>query len=167
MSLDFSRLSVVVADDCEFMRSLFRDILREMNFAPGAINEAADGCGALEVMRDRRVDLLISDLDMRPMNGLQLTRFIRNDPASPDPFLPIIICTGHTEQRYIEEARDAGAHEVLRKPFSPKALQNRIHSAITSSRPFIHTPSYTGPDRRRRDIPFDGPDRRGSTVEID
>jgi two-component system, chemotaxis family, chemotaxis protein CheY len=167
MALDFSRLTVVVADDGAFMRSLFRDILLEMSFAPGAIIEAADGSEALELMRDREVDLVICDLNMRPMSGLQLTRFIRIDPASPDPYLPVIICTAHAEQHYIETARDAGAHEILRKPFSPKTLYQRIHSIVTSSRPFVHAPGYTGPDRRRRNVPFDEPDRRISTVEID
>jgi hypothetical protein len=60
----------------------------------------------------------------------------------------------------VERARDAGAHAVLAKPMSLKSLYSRITMILQERRPFIETDEYFGPDRRRRDLLFDGPNRR-------
>jgi DNA-binding response OmpR family regulator len=77
--------------------------------------------------------------------------------------VPIIICTGHAEIEHIREARDAGASEILRKPITVRNLYERIRSIVEKPRPFIRSDDYHGPDRRRQDQPFKGPDRRSNS----
>jgi two-component system chemotaxis response regulator CheY len=166
VALDFSRLQILIIDDNDFMRQLYRQLLEAIGFRAEYIKEAADGGEALKLLRDIAIDLTICDLNMKPMNGKEFTRFIRTSDDSPDPYLPILVCTGHAELVHIADARDAGANEILRKPVSAASLYSRLQAVIETPRPFILSKSFVGPDRRRRDVPFEGPDRRGSIVDI-
>ena len=166
MPLDFSQLQLLIIDDNDFMRELYRQLLEAIGFRAEHIKEAIDGQDALDCLNEHSIDIAICDLNMQPMNGKQFTHKIRSDPNSINPYLPIIVCTGHAELVHISDARDAGATEILRKPVSASSLYSRLQAAIEQPRPFIVTQNYSGPDRRRRDIPFDGPDRRASTFDI-
>lgn len=166
MPLQFSRLRILVIDDNDFMRQLYRQLLQAIGFRPAHINEATDGGTAIRHLNDHVCDLAICDLNMKPMNGKVFTRFMRADQASPDPYLPIIVCTGHTELVHIANARDAGANEILSKPVTGAALYARLQAVVEAPRPFIITQEFVGPDRRRRKIAFDGPDRRSGVLEV-
>ena len=150
MAYDFSRLKVVVVDDNQYMRSVFREFLRSISLEPDNIRDVIGGEEAMGVIAAFGPDLVITDYLMEPMNGLELTRRIRRDPESPDPYVPIIICTGYTETKYVEAARDAGAHEVLAKPITATTLYSRIRSIIENPRLFVKLDTFHGPDRRRR-----------------
>lgn len=164
--LDFSRLEILVIDDNDFMRQLYRQLLEAIGFVPHHITEARDGEEGLRHLHDAHCDVVICDLNMKPMNGKQFTHHIRTSEDSPDPYLPIVVCTGHAELLHVADARDAGANEILRKPVSAASLYARLQAVIECPRPFILSPAFVGPDRRRRDMPFDGPDRRSGTLEI-
>lgn len=166
MPLDFSRLEILVIDDNEFMRHLYRQLLEAIGFNKQNISEARDGEEGLDHLHHDHCDITICDLNMKPMNGKAFTHFIRTSEDSPNPYLPIVVCTGHAELVHIADARDAGANEILRKPLSAASLYARLQSVIECPRPFILSKTFVGPDRRRRDLPFEGPDRRGGTVEI-
>ena len=104
---------------------------------------------------------------MDPLDGLDFTRLGRTGKDSPNPFVPIIMLTGHTEMNRVMEAREPGVHEFLAKPISAKGLYTKVRSIIERPRPFIRTPQYFGPDRRRRQsTKYNGPERRkAETVE--
>ena len=86
---------------------------------------------------------------------------IRQPGANANPFVPIIMLTGHTEKDRVTAARDAGITEFLAKPISAKALYQRIVNVVANPRPFIKTKTYFGPDRRRNVNPnYIGPERR-------
>jgi CheY-like chemotaxis protein len=125
------------------------------------VTEAAHGGSGLEVLRQRRADLVLSDMAMSPMDGLEFTRRVRNDEQSPNPFVPIIMITGHTERHRVEAARDAGVTEFLAKPITAHNLFSRIAKIVEQPRAFVRCDSYFGPDRRRRQIEdYAGPWRR-------
>ena len=67
--------------------------------------------------------------------------------------------TGHAEISRVAEARDAGVTEFLVKPITAHALFDRISSVIARPCPFIRTATYFGPDRRRKNTPFQGSGR--------
>lgn len=163
MALDLSHLRVLVVDDNTFMRRLLRDLLWSLDCQLDNIHFAPNGQDALLVMRDRTFDVIFCDINMRPMDGKQFTKHVRMAPASPDPYVPIIICTGHAEIDHIRDVRDAGANEVLRKPITVNNVYERIRAIVERPRPFVRSDSYHGPDRRRQDLPFNGPDRRTAT----
>jgi CheY-like chemotaxis protein len=166
MPLDFSKLAILVVDDNDFMRTLYRNVLTAFKFQDDQIWEASDGHTAIQQLSLIPIDMVICDINMKPMTGIEFTKFIRTSPNSPDVFLPIIICTGYADLVHVQSARDAGATEILRKPISSQTIYSRLQTVIESPRAFISSPGYAGPDRRRRDIPFDGPNRRASEVDV-
>lgn len=155
---DLSNLNVLVVDDNRHMRFLVKTILHA--FAIKNIAEAADGSDALKLLKTFPTDVVICDWMMEPLDGIDLTRMIRTGSDSANPFVPIIMLTGHTEMARVQEARDAGVTEFLAKPISSQAVYHRMVQIIEKPRKFIKNKRYTGPDRRRRTVEFKGAERR-------
>jgi DNA-binding response OmpR family regulator len=98
---------------------------------------------------------------MAPMNGIDFTKTVRTSGKSPNPFLPIIMITGHTEKHVVESARDAGVTEILAKPITAHNLYARIAEIVERPRAFVRCEGYFGPDRRRKALDtYAGPWRR-------
>ncbi len=157
-------VTVLVADDQDFIRSLVREMLRVLGGTK--IYDARDGEDAWELIKVKPIDLVIADWYMAPMDGLELTRLIRNDNASPNPYVPVIMMSGFAERTRIVEARDCGISEFVVKPLAPKALFGRIQNVIENPRQFVRTASFFGPDRRRKDHVVED-DRRGKPVPVE
>ena len=160
----FEKLKALIVEDNAHMRSLLRALLNSVGIRD--IAEAAHGGAALQLLRERKSDLVLSDLAMKPMDGLAFTRQVRNADASPNPFVPIIMITGHTEKHRVEAARDAGVTEFLAKPITAANLFARIAEIVERPRAFVRCESYFGPDRRRRMIEdYAGPWRRADDYQ--
>jgi two-component system, chemotaxis family, chemotaxis protein CheY len=105
---------------------------------------------ALEVFRQGQVDFVLCDLLMFPMDGFELCRQIRRLPFSAVKQIPVIVSTGYSTMVNLEQARDAGATEILRKPYNPMKLFDRVLSVLDKPRDFIAEDYFRGPDRRRK-----------------
>lgn len=164
--IDFNRLRFVVVDDNAHMRRIVRTLLH--GFGAREVNEAEDGAAGLEAFTHNMPDIVITDWAMPIFDGLELTQMIRQPGANANPFVPIIMLTGHSEKRRVTAARDAGVTEFLAKPLSAKALYERIVNVVVNPRPFIRTSTYFGPDRRRNANPaYSGPERRrGGAADV-
>lgn len=157
----FDRVLALVVDDNHYMRVIVCAMLRAMGVVH--IREASDGAEAMEIVRDWRPDVIILDLMMEHLDGIEFTRMVRTGSDSPHPFVPIIMMTGHADRSRVIEARDAGVNEFVAKPLTARALIDRMRSVIDNDRPFIKSSTYTGPDRRRRRNPeYRGPFRRAA-----
>ena len=153
------RLNFLVVDDSSHMRSLVRSALRGLGARH--IKEATDGADAYKRLGTYAADVIVCNWQMSPMDGLEFVRLLRTDTDSPNPFIPVILLTAHTEAKRVVEARDAGVTEFLAKPISAHRLYSRIRAVIERPRPFVRAKSYVGPDRRRRqDADFKGLERR-------
>lgn len=159
---NLERLNFLCVDDNKHMRALVKTILHALGSKN--VHEAADGADAFKELRHFPADIIICDWNMSPLDGLDFVRLVRTGKDSPNPFVPIIMLTGHTEMHRVIEARDAGVHEFLAKPISAKGLFSRIRSIIERPRPFIRAGLYFGPDRRRRQIDWKGAERRKSAM---
>lgn len=155
----FENLRILITDDNCHMRKLLAVILQA--FGVKAILEADSGEQAWEMLLAIKIDLIIVDWQMAAMSGPDFIRRVRNDPESPNPFLPVIMLTGHSHSRHVREARDSGANEFLIKPVSVKDLYARLIAVIEHPRPFVRTKTYFGPCRRRRPDGDRTQDRRG------
>ena len=156
---DFQKISVLIVDDNPHMRKLVTALLHALGFKQ--VREAIDGADAFKEMKLSPPDIVICDWVMSPLDGIDFVRLIRTAPDSPNPYVPIIMLTGHSEKHRVTEARDAGVNEFLIKPISAKSLYSRIYTIIEKPRPFIKTKTYFGPDRRRKkDSKYKGPERR-------
>jgi CheY-like chemotaxis protein len=159
--LRFDLLKILLVDDNHHMRMLLTEILRAIGVRH--IFEATDGAEALQLMRSHPVDIIMSDLAMQPMDGIDFVRLLRNSPDSPAPMVPVILITGHSTMKRVNEARDVGVNEFLSKPVTAKGVLERITRVVENPRPFVRTPRYFGPDRRRRNDPaYEGPRRRAT-----
>ena len=145
---DIAHLSFLVVDDNKHMRALVKSILH--SFGTKNVHDASNGAEAYKELKVFPADIIITDWNMAPMNGVEFTRMIRTDKDSPNPFTPIIMLTGHTERHRIMNARDSGVNELLAKPISAKGLYSRICAIIENPREFVRTKNYFGPDRRRK-----------------
>jgi two-component system, chemotaxis family, chemotaxis protein CheY len=159
MGYNLSKLRVLLVDDSKNMRMLVKTVLNALGVQ--VIRESADGQHALEELKSGTIDVAIVDWVMEPMDGLEFVRQVRTNEDSPNPFLPIIMMTGHTERSRIFAARDAGVTEFLAKPVTAKTLLMRMTNIIENPRPFVRAKGYFGPDRRRRSEDYGGPERRG------
>ena len=152
-------LQIMVVEDNFNMRKLVAEVVRAIGVKE--VEECSDGAQALEMLRQWPADVAIVDFNMSPMDGVEFTRMIRQSPDTPNPFLPIIMLTAHSERARVEEARDVGVTEFIIKPMTARSIIGRLNSIINHPRPFIRTATYFGPDRRRRTSPdFAGPWRR-------
>ena len=157
--MQYDLLKILIADDNRYTRLLLAEILGAVGVR--RIYEVADGAEGLKRMADHPVDVVITDLSMEPMDGIDFVRLLRTSPDSPNQFAPVIMVTGHSTLARVREARDAGVSEFLAKPFNARAVIQRLHWAIERPRPFVQRDDFTGPDRRRRVDPgFRGPGRR-------
>jgi CheY-like chemotaxis protein len=159
MAYQFERLTILVVDDNVHMRKLVTTILQA--FGVSQVCEAESGERAWVVLRQVNPDILVLDWMMEGMSGLDLVRKIRSDSASPNPFVPVIMLTGHTALDQVREARDSGINEFIAKPVSVKTMMQRLTAVIEHPRPFVRTKSFFGPCRRRRaEGVYQGPERR-------
>ena len=145
--IDFNRLRFLVIDDNAHMRRILRTLLH--GFGARDVYEAEDGAAGLEAFTHFMPDIVITDWAMPIFDGLELTQMIRQPGANANPYVPIIMLTGHSEKKRVIAARDAGVTEFMAKPISAKALYQRILNVVANPRPFIKTKTYFGPDRRR------------------
>lgn len=164
--MSFRRLSVLVVDDCPYMRTIVCGVLRGIGIQ--RIGEANDGAEALKELSLAPYDLLITDYAMPTLDGVELTRLLRVAKDSPSPRIPILMMTAHTERTRIMEARDSGVNEILSKPLSAKTLLDRLIALIDHPRDWVFARGYVGPTRRRRkSSKYDGPLRRESDAPLD
>ena len=159
--MDLKSLSVLVVDDNTNMRKILGAILK--SFGIRDIHEADDGLQALRILTAREVDIIFTDLMMQPVDGLAFIKWIRTSTASPCPYVPIVMITGHATKRSLDEARMAGVTEFLAKPLNARGVMHRLNEVISNPRPFVRVGEYFGPCRRRRiDHEFSGQERRGA-----
>ena len=157
--INFNRLRFLVIDDNAHMRRILRTLLH--GFGTREVYEAEDGATGLEAFTHYMPDIVLTDWVMPIFDGLELAQMIRQPGANANPYVPIIMLTGHSEKKRVVSARDAGITEFLTKPISAKALYERILNVVANPRPFIKTKTYFGPDRRRNVNPnYVGPERR-------
>jgi CheY-like chemotaxis protein len=120
-------IRVVVADDDRFMRALVIDALRkEQVFFE--FHEAEDGQSALESVMKNKPDLLISDVLMPRMDGIELVRRIRGRLETAS--LPVVLLTAQTDKTSEIKGFDAGADDYIAKPFDKEKLSARVRTLL-------------------------------------
>ncbi len=117
-------LPVLVVDDSRTMTAIIAKLVGEIGFAN--IDQANDGLSALERMREKKYHLVLSDWDMRPMNGTELIAQIRQDPANSRT--PVIMITAKCDA---DVSWLSGADGYLMKPFNASDLGEKIEEVLS------------------------------------
>jgi two-component system, chemotaxis family, chemotaxis protein CheY len=157
--IDVHRLRFLVIDDNAHMRRIVRTLLN--GYGARDILEAEDGATGLDAVKNHAPDIVLTALTLPIFDGLELVQMVRQPDDGAHCFVPIIMVTSKPDRALVAAARDAGVTEFLAKPFSSKALYERIISVVANPRPFIKSKDYFGPDRRRNSgSDHSGPERR-------
>ncbi|MFN4010481.1 MAG: response regulator [Pannonibacter sp.] len=154
--LDISNLSFLIVDDNMHMRQILRSILA--GFGGRRIYDAADGADGLEIVIDRRPDLVLCDWLMTPVSGVDFLKLIRADKDKSLSTTPVVIVTAHARKPVILEAIRIGIHGFVAKPVAPAVLYNRIETALVHqdqhgrSRGSLRLPGSRPLDIRGREV---------------
>jgi two-component system cell cycle response regulator DivK len=113
--------TILYVEDNEFNRKIVRDLLAHSSYR---LIEAADGEAGVAAARETLPDLIIMDIQLPKLSGLEATRQLRAEPATAH--IPIIAMTSFALAGDEEKAREAGAVAYLSKPYSPRELRRLI-----------------------------------------
>jgi two-component system chemotaxis response regulator CheY len=113
---------ILIADDSPTMRLLIVSTLEAMD--DFELIEAANGFEALRILPREKVDLVLTDINMPDINGLELVSFVRNNPLYKDT--PLVIISTEGSERDREKGLALGANAYLVKPFNPEDLQQLV-----------------------------------------
>lgn len=132
----FSKLRVLVVDDNAIMRTFVSELLRQLGIHQ--IHVAADGKAALLEAIRFQPDLVLSDIHMEPMDGIEFVKKLR---ALPNPFfahIPVIMMTADTTKETLTEALPLGIKGYMIKPPTYEAMKAKIKAAFNSQTPHAH-----------------------------
>ena len=119
--------SILVVEDSASMRSFIVTTIEEMNGYQ--IFESGSGFEALKLLPRQRFDLIITDINMPDINGLELIRYVRSNPLYQD--IPLFIITTERGKEDRKRGLALGANEYIVKPFDPKNLQKLVKKYIS------------------------------------
>ena len=117
---------ILVAEDSPTMRSLLISTIESLDEID--IVEATSGFDALRLLPREKVDLIITDINMPDINGLELISYVRNSPNYRD--IPLFIVSTESGEKDLEKGLALGANEYLVKPFDPARLQQLIREYL-------------------------------------
>lgn len=120
-------IAILIVDDFSVMRRIIRNILREMGYSN--IVEADDGKTAIPILKDMKIDLVLTDWNMPGMMGIDLVKFMRAEQRYSH--IPIIMVTAENKKEQIIEAAQAGINGYIIKPFNLQTLRDKIEKAYS------------------------------------
>ena len=117
--------NVLIVDDSATMRKIVMRGIRQAGFEIGEIKEAGDGVQALEVLDGGGVDVVLSDVNMPNMNGLEFVSAAREKYGDKPP---IVMITTEGSEEVVAEAMKKGANGYIKKPFTPDKVKEVVGS---------------------------------------
>jgi len=123
-------LRVLIVDDSSVMRKIIERSLRQTGIEIENVIEADNGIDALTIMREQHVDLVISDINMPKMDGLEFLRQWHD--ADPARRVPILMVTTEGSEAKVLEAISLGAKGYIRKPFTSDQVKEHVALALQS-----------------------------------
>ncbi len=123
--------NILVVDDSLPMRKVIRKTIMASGFAMADYYEATDGAEALGLLKERPVDIVVTDYNMPRMNGLELIQAMNKDEALKS--IPVLVITTEGSQKRMEEFREKGAAGYIRKPFTPEEIRAKLHEILGES----------------------------------
>lgn len=156
-------ISVLIVEPNAYISSVLKGIMH----AQGArlIVEARDGADAFKEMRVFVPDLILTEWDMEPVDGLDFTRLIRTGKESPNPNVPIIMISAAAEKDRVMQALQAGISGFVVKPLTPQYLIDQVRRALEKPGPLLQSSSHKGATKAGGNRQAKGP--RLSQAEVD
>lgn len=125
---NLENLRILIVDDEPFMRSTIKAMLRVVGRF--IVSDAEDGETALRLLRTAKPELVLCDIGMQPMNGLQFVERLRNHDNHALRDIAVVMLTGHADEATIHIAADLRINGYLVKPISPRLLGDRLQAVF-------------------------------------
>jgi two-component system chemotaxis response regulator CheY len=118
------RIRVLIVDDSSVMRKIVERSLRQADIPLSEVVEASNGMEALAALNEKKVDLILCDINMPVMDGLE---FVKSLPKVPNAKgVPVVMITTEGSEGHVVQALSAGARGYIRKPFTPDQVKEHI-----------------------------------------
>ncbi|MHA1600658.1 MAG: response regulator [Alphaproteobacteria bacterium] len=119
-------MQILIVDDYKTMLRIIRNLIKQLGF--NIVDDALDGSAALQKLRDKEFNLVISDWNMEPMSGLQLLKEVRADVKLKE--VPFIMITAESKSENVIAAKEAGVSNYIVKPFNAATLKGKLSSVL-------------------------------------
>ena len=126
-----SEIRVLIVDDSSVMRKIVERSLRQAGLDPLVVHEGGSGTEGLEVLKTKQVDLILSDINMPSMDGLEFLRQLRAQNQAPG--VPVVMITTESSEEHVKQAILAGAQGYIRKPFTAEQVKERVLPLINAA----------------------------------
>ena len=119
-----SEVRTLIVDDSSVMRKIVERSLRQAGLDTLRVFEAGSGIDGLELLKAEHVDLILSDINMPSMDGLEFLRQIRSQNLAPG--VPVVMITTESSEEHVKQAILSGAQGYIRKPFTAEQVKERV-----------------------------------------
>jgi two-component system, chemotaxis family, chemotaxis protein CheY len=126
-----SEIRTLIVDDSTVMRKIVERSLRQAGLDPMVVYEAGSGTEGLELLRVKQVDLILSDINMPSMDGLEFLRQLRAQNLAPG--IPVVMITTESSEEHVKQAILAGAQGYIRKPFTAEQVKERVLPLLSAA----------------------------------
>jgi two-component system chemotaxis response regulator CheY len=116
--------NILIVDDSNSMRAIIKKIIRISGFNVGECWEAADGKEAMKVLKNEWVDLVLTDINMPNMDGMELITVMKKDQLLR--LIPVVMVTTEGSEKRVQESMKLGAKGYIKKPFLPEDIKNTL-----------------------------------------
>jgi len=123
---------VLIVDDSAAIRKILQRVLKQTGIAIGTMYEAGDGQEALELLKTKTVNLVLSDINMPKMDGIQLLAALKSSAAWRS--LPVVMITTEGGEAKVGEAVRLGAAGYVRKPFTADQIKEKLNGILETMR---------------------------------
>jgi two-component system chemotaxis response regulator CheY len=117
-------ITALIVDDSSVMRKIVERSLRQAGITLARVFEAGNGAEALSVLAENRVDLILCDINMPVMDGLEFVKQLSGVPNAKD--VPVVMITTEGSEAHVVQALSCGARGYIRKPFTPEQVKEQV-----------------------------------------
>jgi two-component system, chemotaxis family, chemotaxis protein CheY len=121
-------LNILIVDDSPVMRVFLRKVVQLTGLPVGEYCEAADGEAALNVLHERWMDLVLTDINMPHMNGEEFVRRLERDEMLRD--IPVIVVSTDSSRERVDRLIKLGVRGYISKPFLPETLRDEVEKIL-------------------------------------
>jgi two-component system chemotaxis response regulator CheY len=126
-----AEVRILIVDDSSVMRKIVERALRQAGLDSLVVHEASNGAEGLDLLRAKQVDLILSDINMPSMDGLEFLRQIQAQKLAPD--IPVVMITTESSEEHVKQAIQSGARGYIRKPFTAEQVKERVLPLLTAA----------------------------------
>lgn len=123
-------IRALIVDDSSVMRKIVERCLRQAGMDLAQVQEASNGAEALALLKENQFDLILSDINMPVMDGLEFIRHLKESENGKN--IPIVLITTEGGEKHVVEALSLGAKGYIRKPFTPDQVKEHVIPILRS-----------------------------------